>query len=540
MKDKYNIKINPPELSSEQISKHQNFDALFAQFQDAAQTTPDDGSLKEPAPDNVRKFPAWMVKYGTGAFIAVAASLLLVFMLKQMVASVEGVVPAHQIDELLALQAPLSDFQLSFGNLTVQNAEEGETLEYHSGSKIIVPASAFVDEKGLPVKGKVDIQYREFNDHVDMFLAGVPKELDKHQNLQSVAMMEIKGSQNGNPVFLNTDKTLDVELRGKVISNFPTNDLDVFVYSTKKDAWDYKADDVVEVIAKDQVFIDSSSLGSDAELLAKAKASLASSKPLEPIKVGVPENMQVFDFDINIADFPALAKYDQNVQFIVEKSQVNDQTFAPEWNSMDMKENGENKFLLVLSREENGEKIIEEFDVYPAIIATDLSENQYRKDLEKYNAKFTQWNADVQAAVSQMKMEFNNNLNSGWAQIVNKFSIHRFGLWNCGQKVEMMDELQINANFVNEYGEDLAVDKLFISNKNKQLYYFSQFNLNDQTTTVKYHPKDNNLIWAIDENNQLLVADMPNVPADDKQFTFQMKPAAFVKSEEDIRNVLTF
>ncbi len=189
MKDKYNIKINPPELSSEQISKHQNFDALFAQFQDAAQTTPDDGSLKEPAPDNVRKFPAWMVKYGTGAFIAVAASLLLVFMLKQMVASVEGVVPAHQIDELLALQAPLSDFQLSFGNLTVQNAEEGETLEYHSGSKIIVPASAFVDEKGLPVKGKVDIQYREFNDHVDMFLAGVPKELDKHQNLQSVAMM---------------------------------------------------------------------------------------------------------------------------------------------------------------------------------------------------------------------------------------------------------------------------------------------------------------------------------------------------------------
>jgi hypothetical protein len=539
MKENYNIKINPQELSSEQISKHQNFDALFAQFQDSAETTSNDSGLKEPV-DNIRKIPAWVVKYGTGAFIAVAASLLLVFMLKQMVASVEGIVPTDQIDELLALQAPLSDFQKSFGNLTVQNAEQGETLEYHSGSRIIVPASAFVDEKGLPVRGKVDIQYREFNDHVDMFLAGVPKELDKHQNLQSVAMMEIKGYQNGNPVFLSTDKTLDVELRGKVISNFPTNELDVFVYSKKQDAWDYNADDIVEVIAKDQVFMDSSSLGSDAEILAKAEASLKSSKPVEPIKVGVPENMQVFDFDIKIADFPALAKYNENVQFIVDKSQVNDQTFDPEWNSMDMKENGNNKFILLLSRDENGEKIVEKFDVYPAVIATELSENQYRIDIEKYNTKFKQWNADVQAAVNQIKMDFDNNLNSGWAQIINKFSIHRFGLWNCGQKVEMKDELQIDANFVNANGDDLAIDKLFISNKNKQLYYFTPFILNSESTPIKYHPNDNNLIWAITDNNQLLVANTADVPADDKQFTFQMKPAAFVKSEEDVRNVLTF
>ena len=77
----------------------------------------------------------------------------------------------------------------------------------------------------------------------------------------------------------------------------------------------------------------------------------------------------------------------------------------------------------------------------------------------QHNAKFTQWNADVQAAVSQMKMEFNNNLNSGWAQIVNKFSIHRFGLWNCGQKVEMMDELQINAKlFVKSFDIDLCLE----------------------------------------------------------------------------------
>ena len=31
MKDNYNIKTNIPELSAEQIKKHQDFDALFAQ-----------------------------------------------------------------------------------------------------------------------------------------------------------------------------------------------------------------------------------------------------------------------------------------------------------------------------------------------------------------------------------------------------------------------------------------------------------------------------------------------------------------------------
>ena len=104
----------------------------------------------------------------------------------------------------------------------------------------------------------------------------------------------------------------------------------------------------------------------------------------------------------------------------------------------------------------------------------------------------------------------------------------------------MKDELQINANFVNPNGDDVAIDKLFISNKNKQLYYFTPFNLNSESTALKYLPNDNNLIWAITDNNQLLVANTADIPADNKQFTFQMKPAAFVKSEADVRNVLTF
>ncbi|MDC0231603.1 hypothetical protein OAK19_06510 [Aureispira] len=251
MKDKYNIKVNPPELSSEQISQHQDFDSLLAKFQESTKLESNEKSNSNTPvhPISKRKLPSWIMKYGIGSIVTIAASFLLVFMLKQMVNSVDGGIPTTQIEEQLALLSPMSDFQKPYSNMTVDLAEKGEILNYHSGSKIIVPASAFVDEKGIPVVGKVEIQYREFNDHVDMFLAGVPKELDKHQNLQSVGMMEIKGFQDGKPVYLGMDKTLDVELKGKVIADFPTSELDVFVYSRQEDNWSYNADDQVEVIS---------------------------------------------------------------------------------------------------------------------------------------------------------------------------------------------------------------------------------------------------------------------------------------------------
>ena len=40
-KDFYNIKINPPQPSSDDIAKHQDFDALLAQFKDCLLYTSD-------------------------------------------------------------------------------------------------------------------------------------------------------------------------------------------------------------------------------------------------------------------------------------------------------------------------------------------------------------------------------------------------------------------------------------------------------------------------------------------------------------------
>ena len=543
MKDKYNIKVNPPELNSEQISKHQDFDSLFAKFQESTKSLPEEKGNKNTPLYAISspKLPSWMLKYGIGSIVAIAASVLIIFMLEHMIDSVDGGIPTTQIEEQLALLAPIADVQKSYSHMIVNLAEKGETLEYHSGSKIIVPPSAFVDEQGITVVGKVEIQYREFNDHVDMFLAGVPKELDKHQNLQSVGMMEIKGFQNGKPVYLGMDKTLDVELKGKIIADFPTSDLDVFVYSKQKDNWIYSADDQVEIIAElaeDKNIINHSL--SDAEILAKVETSMSISKPDKPINVGIPENMQVFNFQINKADFPALAQYDEDIEFIVDKTKVDDAVFEIEWNSMDIKEKAKNVFELALSRVENEEKIIAKYEIYPAISATEVAKKAYIKEYEEYKTKLQQWQNDVDATVAQMKLDLENIVQPKWTGIINRFTIHRFGLWNCGKTVEMESEHLINARFVNQIGDAIAINQLFITNKNNQLYYSIPNSENSADASIKYDDEAKNILWALTEENELLVANTKDTDREEEKFTFRLHSAGIINSEEDVRKLLTF
>lgn len=544
MKDNYNIKTNPPELSSEQIGKHQDFDALFAKFQEA-EVPPENETVESTPVRSIKKGSkvSPVFKYGTGALMAVAASVLLVFMIRQSMSNGNLVVPIDQINETFALQAPMPSIQKPYGNLVVNAAEKGETLNYESGSKIIVPASAFVDEKGKPVKGKVDIQYREFNDHVDMFLAGVPKEVDKHQNLQSVGMMEIKGFQDGKPVYLSMDKTLEVELQGRVAANIPTSDLKVYVYGKQQDAWEYVTNDDVELLAttdnngttSQEPVVDPKT---NEELVTAARNNLAKSKPQKPIEPGVRVNMQVFNFDINKEEFPELAAYDQDVQLMASASQMTAGTFDTSWNSVKLTGLGADKYNMELVYETNEGNIVRTFEVYPAVEDTEEAKALYIEKLEEYYIRMRQWESDVLVEVEHLSEEQTVADNVNWKEIINKFKINRFGLWNCGKEVNFEDVLKVNATFEDATGAAIAISKLFVTNKDKQLYYFAPNTENGSTAELKYEATAKNKIWALTEDNELLVAN--NTSTDGEGLSFQMHSVGIVQTEEDIRNVLTF
>ncbi|CAA6810755.1 MAG: OmpH family outer membrane protein (Fragment) [uncultured Aureispira sp.] len=546
MKDNYNIKTNSPELSSEQISKHQDFDALFAQFQaaeiPAKNETAESTRIRAIKKGNRR---ALLLKYGTGALMAVAASVLLVFMIRQSMSTGNFEVPLDQINERYALQSPMPNLQPPYGNLVVNAAENGETLNYESGSKIIVPASAFVDERGKPVKGKVDIQYREFNDHVDMFLAGVPKEMDKHQNLQSVGMMEIKGFQDGKPVYLSMDKTLEVELQGKVAADVPTSDLKVYVYGKQEDTWAYVSNDEVEVLTAETATTNGTAAKKTPihprakdELIAEARKTLARSQPVRPIQPGVREDMQVFDFDINTEEFPELSAYNQDVQLMASASAMTAGIFDTAWNSVTLTGLGNNKYNMELVYETNEGNIVRTFEVYPAIEATREAEAFYLEKLKEYEIRMKQWETDVLVEVEHLSGQETIAENTKWKEIVNRFKINRFGLWNCGKEIELEQASKVKASFVDENGAAIAINRLFVTNKNKQLYYFAPNIEHKSTAELKYEATAENKIWALTDANELLVASNPSTKGD--QLNFEMRSVGIIETEEDIRNVLMF
>ncbi len=56
------------------------------------------------------------------------------------------------------------------GRCLYMNAEEGGVLTFPSGTKLEIPANAFLDAQGNPVTGKVEIAYREFHDAGTIFI----------------------------------------------------------------------------------------------------------------------------------------------------------------------------------------------------------------------------------------------------------------------------------------------------------------------------------------------------------------------------------
>lgn len=118
------------------------------------------------------------------------------------------------IDFELKLQVPsnIGGLSLPDNRFNVDNSKGG-TFKYHSGTRLFVPPSAFVDETGLDVLGDISLQYREYRNPVDFILRGIPMSIMTDGNLyhfNSAGMFEILAFKNNKPVYLKPGKTIDI------------------------------------------------------------------------------------------------------------------------------------------------------------------------------------------------------------------------------------------------------------------------------------------------------------------------------------------
>ena len=545
MKDNYKFNQDPKEPSASDIQKHKNFDNLLQNFQQVP--TP-----KKP----------WLKIIGIGATAIAAAVVGIYFMFSKPKNDTHFETPLVAAG---VVKEPIKDLSKPFTNYEIDNSKGG-AITYPSGSVVTVPANAFVRPNGEPATGKVNVQYREFHDAVDIFLSGIPMNYDslgKKYQLESAGMMEIYANQNGEKLALASDKSLDIALKSNITSDEQQYNIYELDANTKK--WTYRTSDRIErlmntkVVKEDknemsqkQVEIDSS-FTVDTENTKGKKQYLALQKeittyentaPLIPQKPSGKE----FVFDIN---FDGL-KYNNNSPKGIGRSlkdkqdDVNDvkkklyqgtmwklsnsteklpaDYGQTQWEDVDISDNGNNAFVLTLKKED---KLIK-LNVAPVLIG-----KNYEKAMAEYKARFDEYEAKLkekQDKLANLRSNFeaeqkveremasksakekaayytaNGHQSLATEELIKEQVINHFKVATLGlwncDRPLPEDMLGIKANF--KVRKDVTLDNqlAFMASKTRNTVY-SFYTHRD--VTMVFNPNDEYTIWIVTEENKLAI-----------------------------------
>ncbi len=332
------------------------------------------------------------------------------------------------------------------------DASEEKNIITDAGTKIKFLPNNFVDKSGNIIKGKVKITFREFHDLADIMASGIQMTYDsagvKH-NFESAGMFELRGSQNGQDIFIAKEKPVKLDLISQKNGAFNQYYLEETKQNTAfikpkapQNNWliaSAYAQEMPQTIASRIVgkwnITMKSQLPTPNTEKAKKIAELEEKLPKQPAK---PQqynaNEPILDFNIsNIKEFPELATF-QNIvwQYGGEKGgqndpQKNDWIFKTTWSQVKLQSinapGGGIKYNLSLKND------TKEFStqIIPALRG---------KQLENAELLFQQKNKEYEIQVQKLGEEaekIKKELEKVKIQgdFVRSFQVQMFGISNC-------------------------------------------------------------------------------------------------------------
>lgn len=424
---KFTFKRGREKLSEQEIGQHMNFDKFISGY-----TPPVKG---------------WF-SGGTKLFTIVSSGTALLVLAGYLLYTSTQTKQGHPqafINPPVPALNPVSD---SF----VLNTSSDTTVVHSTGSTITVPQNAFVDEKGMPVTGIVELHYREFHDPVDIALSGIPMDYDSAGTkylLESAGMFEITASQDGKPVFLKSGKELAVNM---VSHSSNTTDYNIYNLDTVKKQWEYISENTEANKSCFPVF--------EAEPAMKKKmdaenAELSLAKPLLPKKAN--SNADNFSIDYEKEGFPELAAY-KGLKFEPLKG---DKNYNPSlskkvWDDVLITKHPDNEhYIVTFSTEKESHSftvvpVVDEkdYDVtladyamrqkkYEELLAAKKTNNRMKSDsLYRINAFFA-----GMSVKSNLEERFTNFISNSYIETsqdlltYRTFAVSKLGYWNSDQPI---------------------------------------------------------------------------------------------------------
>jgi hypothetical protein len=219
------------------------------------------------------------------------------------------------------IKPPLPAANVPFKNYTFL-AEQGDTILYKSGSIILFPKNSLVDKDGNIIKGKVDVQYREFANPLDFYLSGIPMQYDSagiKYTFESAGMCEINAFQNGNPVFVNPNAKPQINLA----SHNTDPVFNLYQLDTAQRKWINRGKDTIT----DFSHAPATNNNSGTSLSTADNAPLVC--PIKPMKAW--DKNPIIDVTVDPASFQELMAYN-NLKFeIIDTKNINTSDTLEEW-----------------------------------------------------------------------------------------------------------------------------------------------------------------------------------------------------------------
>ncbi|MCW3104013.1 MAG: hypothetical protein JWO09_2453 [Bacteroidetes bacterium] len=529
---KRKVNINRPKPGADEINQHKNFDSVL-------KNTAGMGAkplLKKP----------WFLSSMVVVTAAIITTALVLTKKEQQPVVTESVQTTDADSLALAafykteeakpcIAPPINGLNIPYTSFKV-NAEKGAALDFKTGSKLNIPKDAFVDEDGKPVKGDVELRYREFHDAADFFVSGIPMTYDSagvRYQFESAGMMEMLAYKDGKPVNMAPGKTINVELA----SAYKGTEYNLYKLDTVKNNWSCLGKDKVENSGTNKVSGSKEDVVKleetpeykvvevkKEEVKAEKEKQIAAlpkpaPEPKKPAKVD--KDKYTFNLDLDLSDFPEFAVY-KNVQWELgaENKNMNNAMWVELnkiiWEDATLKEGnkkGENYFLSL----KKGSKQVNNLVVYPVFegknyetamkdfsakfekysAALDKRKVSEKKIEEEYEAKIAALQKKQQELEAKWKREMDQQVASMATEekVMRVFRISSFGVYNSDCPSAYPRGVACNATLTNERNGKLMCYEVYLVDRHRNGLFTYQKN---PVTTFSFDPNSTNILWTVE------------------------------------------
>jgi len=460
------------------------------------------------------------------------------------------------------INPPLPNLNIKYTSFTVNTAKD-TVLIHKTGSKINIPKNAFIDSLGNIINGKVNIQYREFSNAFDIYLAGIPMNVSINDTigvLETAGMIEFNATYKNMTLRPNPVNKISVKLN----SYNDDEKFNNYYLDTSTGEWtDLGPNELIKTTYKEEI-----------NNLPKIpnRPAVATVNSFELIKEGgtLPSKKQLKNDVHMVYDIgcPGIEEY-ENVLFelINGKRLVN--TREESFHCICIKDlkNGQFEITLNWKYPEYEEQLVKNkkqagkvIELRKVICYPTFREGvDYNNAIKKYQKKYASLIDKRNKMKKKLEKEWENYFNikkmyadAGMLNFFykeeikslkgnSKFKIFRtlaldnFGFINCDYPSVYPRGANLIPKFVNKKGKEISLENIVLIEKGRNLLF-------RYPNRILFNPMKENILWGITNNGSVAYFksnDFKTINSTTGDYIFKMTVHnQELKSYQDITNLL--